>query len=80
MKALSHTECRRSIAHFGTACASLLYVSLDEAALARCARLAIDAAIVGFKAIVRRATTPQDSDLSGRLAVPLCSFERSEER
>ena len=50
------------------------------AALARCALAAIDAAIAGFKAIVSHAVTPQDQDLSGRLAVPLCSFERSEER
>jgi hypothetical protein len=51
-----------------------------SAALARCALAAIDAAIAGFKDIARHATSPQDSDLSGRLAVPLCSFERSEER
>ena len=50
------------------------------ALLARCALAAIEAAIAAFKAIVWHAATPQDSDLSGRFAVPFGSVERSKER
>ena len=47
---------------------------------ARCTLAASDAAIAGLKAIVRQAATPQDSDLSGCLAVPFVSVECSQER
>ncbi len=53
---------------------------IGAALFARCTLAASDAAIAGLKAIVRQAATPQDSDLSGCLAVPFVSVECSQER
>ena len=62
-------------------CVPVIRVPCMEAAhFARCALAAFEAALMGFKDIIRQAAAPQDLDLSGRLAVPYVSGERSKER